>query len=354
LTAPLRIVHVLNHVRQTGNGIVNVVVDLACAQAEAGNQVLVLSVGGEYETLLAQCGVVHEKLDQRRNPANILAAVLRFRRIVRQYRPDVVHAHMVTGVVLAAVARVGLRYRLVATVHNVLDISSNLMGLADRVIAVSQAVSRSMRRRGIPARKLRVVLNGTRGNKRARLVDAAPPADLEHPAITTVAGMYKNKGIDVLIRAFTDVARESPAAHLYIVGDGPDRASFERKAARSTAASRIHFEGFVSDPQRYLSATDVFVLPSFRESFGLVLGEAREAGCAIVASRVDGIPEALDDGEAGILVAAGDHASLATCISELLRDPSLLQQWRLRAGRQLDRLNINRVCGETLSVYTEV
>lgn len=349
----LRIVHVLNHVRRTGNGIVNVAVDLACAQSAAGNDVLVISAGGQYEALLAECGVAHATLGEKRNPLASLRAAIRFSGLIRAFRPDVVHAHMVTGLMLAFVARLGTRYRLIATVHNIHDKSSNLMGLADRVIAVSEAVAGAMQRRGIPARKLRVVSNGTLGSRRTRALESYPPADLAHPAITTVAGMDKRKGIDVLIRAFTHVAAVVPQAHLYIVGDGPDRADFEREALASPAGANIHFTGFVAEPQRYLRASEIFVLASHADSNPLVLSEAREAGCAIVASAVDGIPEALDDGNAGILVHAGDSAELAGKIGELLNDPALLEGWRSRARRQLDRLSVSRVFAETMRVYTE-
>jgi glycosyltransferase involved in cell wall biosynthesis len=349
----LRIIHVLNHVRRTGNGIVNVAVDLACAQAAAGHTVLIVSVGGHYESLLAQCGVVHEKLDQRRNPRSIMLGAWRLSRIVSAFKPDIVHAHMVTGMILAVVARLGRRYRLMSTVHNIHDRSSNLMGLADRVIAVSAAVAASMQKRGIPARKLRVVTNGTLGSKRTRPIDAYPIAELEHPAITTVAGMDKRKGIDVLIRAFAGIADAYPQAHLYIVGDGPDRARFEQEAAASGAASRIHFEGFAAEPQRYLRATQIFVLASFADSNPLVLSEAREAGCAIVASAVDGIPEALDDGAAGILVPPGDSQQLARAIGDLLRDSAALDLWRDRAAQRLERFHVARVSAQTVDAYLE-
>jgi glycosyltransferase involved in cell wall biosynthesis len=352
-TPALRIVHILNHVRCTGNGIVNVAVDLACAQASAGNRVLVISGGGQYEALLADCGVAHQRFDQKKNPLALPFAAARLRGILRAFAPDVVHAHMVTGLILVVLARLGTAYRLISTVHNVHDKSANLMGFADRVIAVSQAVAVSMERRGIPERKLRVVSNGTLGSKRTRPLQAYPAADLAHPAITTVAGLEERKGIDVLIRAFTTVAARLPEPHLYIVGDGPDRAVFEREASASPAAARIHFEGFQSEPQRYLRASEIFVLASYSDSNPLVLSEAREAGCAIVASRVDGIPEALDDGEAGILVAPGDADALARRIGELLCDPVLLTRWRQRALQQLHRLRVSRVCSETMVVYTE-
>jgi glycosyltransferase involved in cell wall biosynthesis len=109
-----------------------------------------------------------------------------------------------------------------------------------------------------------------------------------------------------------------PEASLYIVGNGPERAKLEAQAAGTGCNDKIHFTGFFSDPRRYLLAADIFVLASYQEAFGLVLAEAREAGCAIVASDVGGIREALDDGEAGILLPAGQPRMLANVLAFFL------------------------------------
>ncbi len=101
-------------------------------------------------------------------------------------------------------------------------------------------------------------------------------------------------------------------------------------------------------------ATDIFVLASHCESFGLVLTEAREAGCAIIASDVDGIPETLDNRQAGILVPPQDSQTLATALTQLLRDPVQLRRWRCRAKENLQRFSAARVNEETLAVYHEL
>ena len=349
----MRILHLLNHIQEIGNGIVNVAVDLACLQAEAGHTVAVASAGGEYERLLAKYGVKHIQLDQRRHPLQLLRAVQRYRSLVRSVQPDIVHAHMMTGMVLARTLRGKLHYGLVSTVHNEFQRSAILMGLADRVIAVSQSVAQSMARKGISPTKLRVVCNGTLGSPREGLA-TLPPVKLQRPAIATLAGMYHRKGIADLITAFERLAAEFPDVHLYLIGNGPDRAVFEAQAQQTAVVDRIHFEGYQAEPQRYLHATDIFVLASRQEPFGLVLSEAREAGCAIVASNVDGIPEALDGGAAGILVPASNPIALAEAIAPLLRDPDLLEMWKGRSRQNLDWLKVARVHTETLEVYAEL
>ncbi len=349
----MRILHILNHIQKIGNGIVNVTIDLACLQAQAGHEVAVASSGGEFEELLADYGVRHFKIDQRRRPVTLIKATRRFRAIVKAFKPDILHAHMMTGVVLAKLLKRNAKYAIVSTVHNEFQRSATLMGLADRVIAISQAVAVSMQQRGISASKLRVVANGTLGSPRCRPLFETEPLPLHRAAITTVAGMFHRKGIKTLIDAFTEVSMHF-SAHLYLVGDGEDRAEFERHARKSLAVDRIHFEGFQPEPQRYLLATDIFVLASDREPFGLVLSEAREAGCAIVATHVDGIPEVLENGKAGLLVPPRDVSALVKALTQLLSNSKQLELWKQRASQNLGWLSVKRVHQETLKVYEDV
>ncbi|BAU10112.1 group 1 glycosyl transferase [Leptolyngbya sp. NIES-3755] len=347
----MRILHVLNHVQDIGNGIVNAAIDLACYQAQAGFEVAIVSSGGEYESLMKQYQIRHFMIAELRSPFEVLDITKKFREITQVFSPDVVHTHMMTGVILAKLLRGNSSYVLISTVHNEWQYHAVLMGIADRVIAVSQAVSRSMHHRGIPIRKLHVVTNGTIGTPRHPSIDRVKPLSLKHPAITTVAGLYHRKGIYDLIEAFVQIADEHPTAHLYLVGNGPHRAAFERQAKNTPHQARIHFEGFQTEPQRYLLATDVFVLASRQEPFGLALSEAREAGCAIVASDVDGIPEVLDGGNAGQLVPVGDVKALSEALSGLLKCPEDLETWKIRAQTNIDWLRVERVHQETLGVY---
>jgi len=140
--------------------------------------------------------------------------------------------------------------------------------------------------------------------------------------------MYQRKGIAELIVAFEGVAARFPEAHLYLVGDGPDPSEFEDLARRSLASSRTHFEGFQEEPQRYMLAASIFVLASHREPCPLVLAEAREAGCAIVASDVEGIREALDGGHTGLLVPPKDVASLEAALVSILSDSEEKTNWQ--------------------------
>lgn len=348
----MRVLHVLNDVTDRGNGIVNTAVDLATEQARQGLEVAMASAGGPYEELLSSAGVTHLRVNQA--PAHIFSAAYMLHRHIRAFQPDVVHAHMRTGLLLAWLCRRLQRFALVGHVHNVHDRESILMGMADRVIAVSESVAATMAGQGIPTRKIRVILNRTLGSRRVPPIDEVAPATLRHPSIVTVGGMNHRKGIRELILAFESIAADLTDAQLYLVGDGPDRAEFEQQARASRFADRIHFEGYQAKPQAYMRSADVFVLASRRESFGLVLIEAREAGCAIVATDVDGVAEALDGGRAGLLVPAADRLALASTMHRLLADENERDAWRQRSKVGIDRFHVSRMAEETTAAYAEL
>lgn len=350
----MRVLHILNDVTNLGNGIVNTAVDLAMEQARQGLEVAVISAGGGHRALLEQAGVTHLTLDQSRHPKHWLRILRSLHRQSREFRPDIVHAHMRTGLLLAWLLRPLHRYALVGHVHNVHDRESIMMGLADRVVAVSRSVAETMATQGIPSRKIRVVLNRTLQSGRVPALATIQPASLERPSIVTVCGMNHRKGIEELIHAFDIVAREVQDAHLYLVGDGPDRAQFETQARSCSCSSRIHFEGYQALPQAYMLSADVFVLASRRESFGLVLIEAREAGCAIIAANVDGIAEALDGGNAGILVPAKNAKALSSAMRRLLVSQAEREKWKTLAKNGIARFRVDQMASEITTVYAEL
>lgn len=350
----MKIVHLLEHVRELGNGGVNAAVDLACKQAKLGHTVAIISKGGAYERLLAEYGVQHFEAHQSTKTAQYISYAKQCSIAIKAFQPDIVHAHTMVSVTVAWLFKFISRYHLVSTVHNEFQKSAVLMGLADRVIAVSHAGAKSISRRGIPKNKIRTVLNAIIDSPRCKPLSYYSPHPLQHPAIVTLAGLHLRKGHIELIQAFAQIADQFPNAHLYLVGDGPDRQQIEAAAHQTSVAQRIHFEGFHPEPQGYLLGCDVFVLASHHEPFGLAIAEARAAGCAIIASNVDGIPEVLEYGNAGVLVPVGDINALASAIANFLAHEKERNLWQQKARENLDWLNVDRAVQETLAVYQEL
>lgn len=350
---PLTVLHVVDHVRNVGNGIVNVAIDLACAQAAAGHRVAVASSGGDYEPLLAAHGVQHHSLVRQDSVRGRARVVARLHRILRAMRPDVVNAHRPYAVAAARLLRPWHGFALVATDHNEFDAKGRVVSLANLVIAVSEGAAASLVASGVDRRRIRVVQNGPLSGARQSLLEGAGEVELEHPALVSVAGLVERKGVHVLLEAFELVSARGHELNLYFVGEGPERARLAERASRSRFGSRVHFEGFQPDPQRYMRASDAFVLASFRDPFPLAALEARSSGCAVIVSDVDGLPEAVDGGRAGIIVPAGDADALAGALTSLLDSSDELARWREGAGRGLERFTAERMAQDTLTVYRE-
>ncbi|MDI7862977.1 glycosyltransferase family 4 protein [Rhizobiaceae bacterium n13] len=345
----MRILHILNHTRRL-NGHVHAAVDLACAQVRLGHEVYVASEGGDFDSLLKANGIGTFVVNHRRRIPSLVKALIRLNAHVRDLEFDIVHAHMMTSAVISYPICKVRGVPLITTVHNEFERSATLMGLGTRVIAVSDVVGASMKRRGVSASKLKVVLNGTIGSSRSE-GRSEEPKPLRSPSILFVGGLHPRKGLPDLFHAFEAIHGAFPAAHLYVVGDGPYRETYKEMVATLECAEAVTFIGSVSDPYPYMVAADVFVLPSHADPAPLVLSEAREARCAVIGSAVDGIPQLLEHGEAGLLVPPRDPAALAGMLRHLLESPERIASWKQKSQLRIDRLTIERVAKETIEVY---
>jgi glycosyltransferase involved in cell wall biosynthesis len=345
----MKIVHLATHAQCIGNGTINALVDLACMQARGGHEVAVASSGGGFEPLLRRHGVTHVPLQHSRQPWRVPAMIAAFGRLVERFDPDIVHAHMLTGALISRFGGMRRRFALVTTVHHDVQKSAPLMRFGDRIVVVSHALHDAMLERGVFADRLSVVGNGTIGSPRFMGRPLPKALQLQGPNVVCVAGLFHRNGIGDVLHAFAQV-RQTQDARLHLVGDGPDRMAMEALAAELGVAARVHFAGFVADPRAYLAEADVFVLAPHQAPGPLVLSEAREAGCAIVATQVGGIPEMLDNG-AGVLVPPADPRQLAAKLGWLLMDAPARAQLASKAMRGLARFSVERVCGDYMAVY---
>jgi glycosyltransferase involved in cell wall biosynthesis len=347
----MRIIHLMNHCR-FGHGNVHAGVDLACAQVSRGDVVCIASGDGEFAPLLESNGVRFAMIDQEhRRLSDVMRMTGELQRLVHDFKPDILHAHMMTGAAIGwLVARLN-NVNLVATAHNAFERHVVIMRLADRIVAVSQGSADELLRRGFPKKRMRVVLNGTRGAARREFFPRQTYS-LQHPNIGSIGGLHDRKGIPDLINAFAAIAPQNPTATLYIAGDGPSRLDYEALAASSAGAGQIEFLGEVRDTKAFFQNIDIFALPSHSEPFGLVITEAREGGCAVVATNVGGIPEAVGAGR-GILVPPRRPDQLAHALSTLLGDPDELRRLRALASENLDQWDVERVAVDYNSVYLD-
>jgi glycogen synthase len=181
---------------------------------------------------------------------------------------------------------------------------------------------------------------------------------VEGPFALFVGRLASNKGLPELVDAFASLHAHDPTAALVLVGeDGGERARVEQRVRDRGLGPHVRFTGHLAD-EALLAAgfreARVFALPSQYEAFGLVLLEAMAQGTAVVASRVGGIPEFVEDGESGVLVPPGDAAALGNALLALWDDPSRRAKLGTR-GRDVvvPRYTWERVVDALETVYRE-
>lgn len=199
---------------------------------------------------------------------------------------------------------------------------------AAAVVVVSEAGREQVQAAGVTPARVRLVPNGIdvdavraeAGTARAALRAEWGLADGDL-ALLTLGRLSPEKGQRVLLEALALVPASAAArVRLLVVGDGAERAALETLAQTTSTDGRVRFLGWRTDPHRCLGAADLFVLPSLREGLPLALLEAMAVGLPIVATAVGGVPEALDHGEAGLLVPPGDATALAVALRTLGTD----------------------------------
>jgi len=333
---------------------VHVAVDLACIQASKGHDVAYVSAGGDFEKLLRQHGVQVQKIDMdRKNLFSHFRSFFKFVLFCNEFKPDVIHAHMMSGAVFGYFAGQLTRTPLITTVHNSFDGHSWLMKLGKKSVAVSEAERQSLINRGFRADKVVTVLNGTIGSPR-EFCGRSSDLKLAEKSIVTVCGLHRRKGVHDIIEAVRLLGEIFDGWCFYIAGGGPDREELGQQVEQNHLTHCIKFLEAIDRPKDILRQAAIFVLASHAEPCGLVLSEARDSGCAMIATRVGGIPENLDGGKSGLLVAPGNPEQLAAAIRQMISDPSELAAWRRRARQGLEKFDLNRVVREYQNVYESV
>jgi glycosyltransferase involved in cell wall biosynthesis len=172
---------------------------------------------------------------------------------------------------------------------------------------------------------------------------------------TQVSWLIPEKGIADLIKAASLVAAEEPCAHLVLVGDGSHAAEYKRLAVDLGIGDRVTFTGVVQDPLAagaYAASNVACQVSRWEEVFGYVIAEAMASRLPVIGTRVGGIPELIEDGKTGYLVARGDVPVMADRLLALLRDSSLRENMG-RAGRAVAEAKFNHVANvaKVLGLY---
>lgn len=175
----------------------------------------------------------------------------------------------------------------------------------------------------------------------------------DHRILTHVSNFREVKRVKDVIRVFARVRRALPAT-LLMVGDGPDRTDAENEARELGVAEDVRFLGRLDTVANLLQSTDLFILPSQTESFGLAALEAMACGAPVVASRAGGLPEVVDDAVSGILEPVGSVEAMGRRAIELLRDPARHAAMRAAAIERAREFSADRIVPMYEELYREV
>jgi glycosyltransferase involved in cell wall biosynthesis len=229
-------------------------------------------------------------------------------------------------------------------VRRLVALRNRALRRADGFIAISRSIRQEYLTAGVPESKLELIAHGVdldrfrRATAEERQALRVRFGLLDDGIVAAYTGrLLRGKGLEVLLDAFTRVAREDPRAHLMIVGSGSGQAlscedDLARRAREADLAGRVTFTGRVDDVSEHLRAADLYAFPSFFEALPLAVIEAAATGLAVVATSVGGIPDVITDGESGVLIPPGDPTALAAALLSLIRDPERRRDLGARAS----------------------
>lgn len=340
-------------------------VDLTGALAERGHEVYAaVRPRSPLREKLAALPASHVFDVPLRNSLDV-ASGLELKRLARELRIEIMHAHVARDYTLAAFASAGSKTaRLVLTRHLLLPLKRvhavTLGRRASRVIAVSEAVGRSLRAQKIfPDERICVVPNGVRldgfGGRGPR-----PPrggAGAHEPVVGIAGELREHKGLEEFLRAAALVVRREKGARFVVAGEDPTpaksyRTRLERLIHELGLAGRVRLTGALEDMAAFYSSLDVFVSASRVEPFGLVMIEAMACGVPVVATATGGAVEIVCDGSTGRLVPVGDFEAIAAAVCVLLGDEDARAEMGERAReRARERFSLERMVEATEHIY---
>ncbi|HOX54459.1 MAG: glycosyltransferase [Candidatus Omnitrophica bacterium] len=325
--------------------------------------------GGQTAKELMEAGIKVDILGMK--SYHNLFNILRLKKYIKERKIDIIHSHMyfanTFGRIAALLAGTPV---LISTSYstyyefkrrNILMINF-LSKFTDRIIAASNSIKEfAVKQQRIPADKFQVIYDCASTDKFSKHVDSfavkrALGIDSDYQVVGCVARLNEVKGHAYLIRAAKEVLKNNPRIKFLLVGDGPLRQELEQLSVQLGIKDNVIFVGSRRDIPEMLAAMDIFVLPSaLREGCPLSILEAMAMSKPVVASRLGGIPEEIEDGKSGILVPPKDSAALADAIIKLLSDKNLSVTMG-KAGRKIfeEKFSKEVMLNKLESLYDEL
>lgn len=341
------------------------VLDLASRFADLGHVVKIAFLVGTADLLPLNKRVHVQSMGGSRSSVGILRSVWNLKKLLREFRPDVVHSHMFHANLITRLLRIFQPIpRLVCTAHSTNE-GGKLRMAAYRLTAQLNDVFTNVSVEGVRQFELKkatspgkmvAVLNGVDVQRFSR--NFIIGSEIRLSAVVSqsfvflaVGRIVPAKDYSNLLKAFSIIISDHPLARLWIVGDGPLRNHVEDEACALGISDHVVFWGIRHDVADLMNAADVFVLASRWEGFGLVVAEAMATERVVVATDCGGVAEVV--GDCGFLVPREDSVSLAQGMCDALAlTPAQMDALGARArARIVHRFSIENIANTWLNIY---
>ncbi|MDP3762810.1 MAG: glycosyltransferase, partial [bacterium] len=287
------------------------------------------------------------------------------RKIIKEERPDVLHLNSSKIMGLGALAALGLKIRVVSTIHGwpfleprffptkaLIFILSWLSALfQDKIILITKR-DFNIAKKIIPSKKLNYIPNGIGPIDFLPSTEAraffSKKTDREilpnETVIGTIAELTKNKGLEYLVEAAKCLI---PNYKFLIIGEGREREKLESLITKYQLQNTVFLLGFIPEASRYLKGFDIFVLPSLKEGLPYTALEALAAGLPVVATEVGGLPDIAETAKSCFLVPPGNPEALAAAMEKLISE----KKGRNNAGGGPLENSLQNMVSKTIQVY---
>ena len=366
------------------------VYDLATAMPKDSYKVTVLMGGkGLLKEKLESEGVRTITLPQLERDIHVWNDIKTFFALIqllRKERPDIIHLNSSKAGILGALATrlcnlskvKGQRSKVIFTAHGwafnenrpsleklfFLLLHWKTILFSHRTIMVSETTKKQVAFLPFIRKKIIVIPNSikkptfeTRESARSFLASRSEGLRFgsERLWIGSIAELHTTKGLSYAISALALLKERIPNVAYVIVGEGEERQNLEQEIKRHGLEKNVFLAGFIENAARYLSAFDIFLLPSLSEASPYAPLEAGYAKLPIVASKVGGIPELITNKKSGILVEARDSHVIAESIGELASHPQLQKKYGEELCRFIEKnLPFEAMIQKTIEIYTTI
>jgi len=354
-------------------GVERGTVDLARYLMANDHKAVVVSGGGRLVKELDMIGARHYRLPVgKKSIITMVAMVGRLCEIIKRENIDIVHARSRVPAWIAFFSCKITKTSLVTTAHGYYKniFTSQVMGWSKFVIAASHAIARHMIDDfKTPRSKIRFIPRGVDLNrfafsdpkeKRIKKKDLSGPSRDDGFAVGVISRLTPIKGHTHLIKALSVISRMAPKVKLLIVGEpSPGKEGYKRElellVRRLGLSQVVEFTGWREDIPEVMSQLDLLVLPTVtQEAFGRVIIEAQACGVPVVATRIGGIVDLVEDGVNGLLVTPEDTQALTKAILRIFKDPALAQRLAAEARRNVeDKFSLDKMAQRTVELYKE-